>query len=202
MWPTPFSPGGQALFDVDVSPKGAWPEQLGITLAELHRVPAAAIGWNQEGPEVWQGTCQRWFERLLERVFPLLLRRNPTRCPPRYREFLANLSEAFRPSVIHRDVGPEHLLISDTGDLVGIIDWAEAMIGDPAIDFSWIVDRWPVEAERALRRYGPVDDRFRIRAQMYANIGPWYEVGRGLETNDDALVERALFSVRTRIRSV
>lgn len=76
------------------------------------------------------------------------------------------------------------------------------MVGDPAIDFSWLIDRWPVEAERALSRYGPVDDQFRIRAQMYANIGPWYEVARGLETSDDFLVERALFSVRTRIRSV
>ena len=197
----PVLVGEQALFNADVLPTGLWPEQLGATLAELHRVPAAAVGWNQEGPEIWQRTCQRWFERLLERVYPLLLEAESDALSTQVQEFLATLSVDFRPSVIHRDVGPEHLLISHTGDLVGIIDWAEAMVGDPAIDFSWMIDRWPAEAERALSRYEPIDDRFRTRAKMYANIGPWYEVARGLETSDDVLIERALDSVRTRIRS-
>lgn len=95
----PVLPGEQALFDVEVSPTGAWPEQLGVTLAELHGIPAADVGWNQEGPEVWQATCQRWFERLLERVLPLLLEEESDTFSMQVQEFLATLGEAFRPSV-------------------------------------------------------------------------------------------------------
>ncbi|MBT8487246.1 MAG: phosphotransferase [Gemmatimonadetes bacterium] len=37
--------------------------------------------------------------------------------------------------VIHNDLCPDHLLVDGAGDLCGIIDWTDAAIGDPLMDF-------------------------------------------------------------------
>jgi aminoglycoside phosphotransferase (APT) family kinase protein len=197
----PVLAGEQALFNRSVALPGAWPEQLGITLSELHRVSPTTVGLEPAPPVVWQQTCRVWFDRLLKRVLPLLPAMESDVLSNQVRRFMAELDLGFPPSVIHRDIGPEHILLSDAGDLVAIIDWAEVMIGDPAIDFSWLIDRWPAQAEQALSRYGPQDDAFRKRAKMYAQLGPWYEVTHGLETSDDALVNRALARIRRGIRT-
>ena len=39
-----------------------------------------------------------------------------------------------RESLVHDDLGPEHLLVDDAGRPVGIIDFEDATIGDPAVD--------------------------------------------------------------------
>ena len=42
----------------------------------------------------------------------------------------------FEPALLHADLGPEHLLVRD-GRLAGVIDWADARVGDPALDYAW-----------------------------------------------------------------
>jgi aminoglycoside phosphotransferase (APT) family kinase protein len=46
----------------------------------------------------------------------------------------------YAPALAHCDLGPEHLLCRE-GRLVGVIDWADAKIGDPAIDYAWLLNR-------------------------------------------------------------
>ena len=43
-----------------------------------------------------------------------------------------------RSAIIHRDFGPDHVLVDDHG-ITGIIDWERAFLGDPAVDVAW----WP-----------------------------------------------------------
>jgi aminoglycoside phosphotransferase (APT) family kinase protein len=43
----------------------------------------------------------------------------------------------FQQALTHSDLGPSHLLVRD-GRLVGVIDWGDARIGDPAIDYAWL----------------------------------------------------------------
>ena len=71
----------------------------------------------------------------------------------------------FVPVLTHSDLGPEHLLCRD-GRLVGVIDWGDARIGDPALDYSWLL-------------HGPfpqweVDDDLRRRAHVYHRLAPWF----------------------------
>ena len=95
------------------------------------------------------------------------------------------------PSVLtHSDLGPEHLLVLDE-KLVGVIDWGDARIGDPAIDYAWLLN-------------GPfpdwdVDDELRRRARIYHRLGPWFEVHYGDFTGRAEWVRSGLAGVRMRL---
>jgi len=96
----------------------------------------------------------------------------------------------FEPALVHCDLGPSHLLCRD-GELVGVIDWGDARIGDPAIDYAWLLN-------------GPfptwdVDDELRRRARIYHRLGPWFEVEYGLQTEQPARVETGLAGIRSRL---
>jgi aminoglycoside phosphotransferase (APT) family kinase protein len=71
----------------------------------------------------------------------------------------------FEPVLTHSDLGPEHLLCRD-GRLVGVIDWGDTRVGDPALDYSWLLNgpfpHWNVDAD--LRR----------RARFYHRLAPWF----------------------------
>ncbi len=98
--------------------------------------------------------------------------------------------EDFRPALTHSDLGPSHLLVRD-GRLVGVIDWGDARIGDPAIDYAWLLN-------------GPfpdwdVDDELRRRARIYHRLGPWFEVHYGDFTDQPEWVRSGLAGVRSRL---
>lgn len=62
---------------------------------------------------------------------------------------------AGSPLLMHHDMSPEHLIVdAATGDLAGILDWTDAILGDPARDFVALVAwrGWSF-AEEVLRRY-------------------------------------------------
>jgi aminoglycoside phosphotransferase (APT) family kinase protein len=96
----------------------------------------------------------------------------------------------FEPALLHADLGPDHLRVRD-GRLVGVIDWGDARVGDPALDYAWLLN-------------GPfadwdVDPDLRRRARLYHRLGPWYEAHYGLFTNKPAHVERGLAGIRDRL---
>ena len=45
----------------------------------------------------------------------------------------------FATCLTHGDLGPEHVLVSASGDLAGVIDWEETSVGDPAWDFAYLL---------------------------------------------------------------
>ena len=96
----------------------------------------------------------------------------------------------FEPSLIHADLGPEHLLALG-GRLVGVIDWGDMRVGDPALDYAWLLNGpfadWDVDAD--LRR----------RARFYHRLAPWYEAHYGLFTDQPAHTERGLAGIADRL---
>ena len=96
----------------------------------------------------------------------------------------------FRPALTHSDLGSPHLLVRE-GRLAGVIDWGDARIGDPAIDYAWLLN-------------GPfpdwdVDDDLRRRAQIYHMLGPWFEVHYGDFTDQPQWVRSGLAGIRSRL---
>jgi len=96
----------------------------------------------------------------------------------------------FTPALTHCDLGPSHLLCRDDR-LVGVIDWAGAEIGDPALDYAWLLNEpfpdWDV------------DEDLRRRARIYHRLGPWFEVEYGLRTEQPEWVRTGLAGVRSRL---
>lgn len=96
----------------------------------------------------------------------------------------------FDPVLTHSDLGSGHLIVRD-GKLAGVIDWGDARIGDPAIDYAWLLNR-PFRAWE-------VDDELRRRAAIYHGLGPWFEVHHGVFTDRPEWVRRGLEGVRCRL---
>jgi aminoglycoside phosphotransferase (APT) family kinase protein len=134
--------------------------------------------------EAYRDQCAE-FERL---VLPLVEKDRRAEAKRLFAE--AETLVNFEPVLIHADLGPEHLLVRD-GCLAGVIDWADARVGDPAVDYAWLLN-------------GPftdwdVDPELRRRARFYHRLGPWYEAHYGLFTNQPAHTERGLAGVRVRL---
>lgn len=136
----------------------------------------------------WVGIYRAHAEDWRSFVVPLLDREERERAEALLQE-TETLSE-FEPALVHCDLGPSHLLCRD-GRLVGVIDWGDAKIGDPAVDYAWLLNvafpDWDV------------DDELRRRALVYHRLGPWFEVEYGLRTEQPAFVAGGLAGVRSRL---
>ncbi len=119
--------------------------QLGTFLGELHAYPVDKA--KEAGVPKEIDLVARWRDESLnelDRVADLEINL------PDLRNYLENhVPPPFDgvPRLLHRDFLAEHVLIDRrTGDVSGIIDWADAVIGDPAVDFaglySWHGERW------------------------------------------------------------
>jgi aminoglycoside phosphotransferase (APT) family kinase protein len=105
----------------------------------------------------------------------------------------------FAPRLIHADLGPEHILASGD-ELTGIIDWSDARIGDPALDFAWALNRTPPEfAAAVLAAYDTDDASLPERALFFHRLGPWYELHYGIHFHKPEYVESGLAGVRSRL---
>jgi aminoglycoside phosphotransferase (APT) family kinase protein len=88
---------------------------------------------------------------------------------------------------IHQDLSPEHVLADPkTGQITGILDWTDVMLGDAARDFVFLVGwrGWPF-VEEVLQHYPPVDgsfrDRLRFMSRLLTPIWLGYAYERGTE---------------------
>jgi aminoglycoside phosphotransferase (APT) family kinase protein len=161
------------------------PRGVRAFLDALHDIPLDEVA--APHPD-WSDTYRRQADEFRRVVLPLL---DPDECA-RGEALLAEVEtlEGFAPALTHSDLGPEHLLVR-AGRLVGVIDWGDARIGDPALDYAWLLN-------------GPfphwdVDDELRRRALIYHRLGPWFEVHYGVFTEQPAWVRSGLEGVRSRL---
>jgi aminoglycoside phosphotransferase (APT) family kinase protein len=134
--------------------------------------------------DAYREQCEE-FERLVAPVLDMDARR-------RAQQLFGEVETltGFEPALLHADLGPEHLLVRD-GRLAGVIDWGDARVGDPALDYAWLL-------------HGPfaewdVDPDLRRRARFYHRLAPWYEAHYGLFTNRPANVDRGLAGIAERL---
>jgi aminoglycoside 2''-phosphotransferase len=114
----------------------------------------------------------------------------------------SGLLDTFPPALVHRDLAPVHLLV-EGGRLSGVIDFADATIGDPAIDFAGLLRAgWDV-VDRILSGYtGSLDDRFRERIALYHWSAPLHDVLYGIETGDETITRSGIGELRRRLDAV
>jgi aminoglycoside phosphotransferase (APT) family kinase protein len=86
---------------------------------------------------------------------------------------------AERLVLAHADLGAEHLLEAD-GALTGIIDWSDAAVTDPALDFARLLrDFGPAFLDAALRAYGHDGPQFRERITFFARCAALEDLEHG-----------------------
>ncbi|GAA2759820.1 aminoglycoside phosphotransferase (APT) family kinase protein [Actinopolymorpha rutila] len=81
-------------------------------------------------------------------------------------------------AVVHRDIRAQHLYIDSNGDLVGVIDFGDTTIDDPALDFAKIAgDFGDPFLDLVLAHYrGPVSEGLLARARIYRRLDTLWEV--------------------------
>ena len=146
-----------------------------------------ATGLPVERPD-WVDTYRRQCDEFRRLVFPLLDPAMRARSEDLFAE--VDTLTAFEPAFTHSDLGAEHLLCR-RGRLSGVIDWGDARIGDPARDYSWLLNgpfpQWDV------------DDDLRRRARFYHRLAPWFEAHYGVFTNQPARATAALRIIEERL---
>ena len=121
--------------------------ELGAFLKALHAVdPAEAVAHG--ALDAATATAEKTIElaEFRDQIVPLL----PAEVRTTASELLDRVAHV-RTSLIHCDFGPEHILTTD-GRITGIIDWTDALIGDPALDLSW-----PLKGAPAALRAGQIE---------------------------------------------
>ena len=143
--------------------------QLGVFLSGLHTYPVDKAG-GAGVPEArdlvghWRDKSRGQLRRLNGLNVNLGLLR-------RYLENDTPVSFQGPPSLAHNDLWAEHILIDTcSGGVSGVIDWGDAVIGDPAIDFAclytWYGKRW---LENVLAHYtGTLDAEVISRSRYLA----------------------------------
>jgi aminoglycoside 2''-phosphotransferase len=184
----------------DRAPDGLWPERLGRALYDLHSVPPEFIGLRAKTAEQVRSERRPACDRLSDVVVPRLEPKDRDRAEALVGSFLdEDRLWRFAPCVVHGDLAPEHILVSKTGDLVGILDWEEVGVGDPASDFVWLAGASDA-GERALAAYGGAPDAtFLERARLIGAFVPWHHVVYGVETGRESLVSEGLREVVSRL---
>ena len=164
---------------------GEDPDGVRGFLEALHALDADAVPADR--PD-WLETYRERGEEFRRVVLPLLDPDERTRGEALLAEI--ETLTGFQPALTHSDVAPAHLLVRE-GKLVGVIDWGDARIGDPALDYAWLLN-------------GPfpdwdVDDELRRRARIYHRLAPWFDVHYGDFTNQPEWVRSGLEGVRSRL---
>lgn len=127
-------------------------DKMAEILAKLHKVDPNCI----QNSNVLQQQYELRQQRLLKIRFFINKRCMNFLgfCPLRERRFIKavkRLEEAksknFRPTLLHLDYEPDHVLVSN-GQFV-IVDWGEASIGDPAFDVAWTYHKLRLGREMA-----------------------------------------------------
>jgi aminoglycoside phosphotransferase (APT) family kinase protein len=177
-----------------------WPERLGRFLYDLHMVPPEFVGMRARGTDVVRQDLGRQLREFGERAFPLLSESDREAFAERFRAFMDDDANwRFAPCVTHGDLESAHILVTPAGDFAGVIDWEQVSVGDPAVDFAWMLHAEPAAGERALAAYGGTpDDRFRDRARFRYAMMPWYDVIHGLDASLPELVDAGLGDIRMR----
>lgn len=127
---------GAHLMLAGVQPGPGIAASLGRALAQIHELPIAVV----EDQGLASYTAEEYRERrLAELDAGIQTGKVPPRLADRWEHQLENVSWwRFDPTVVHGDMGEHQLYVAD-GEVVGIVDWMDARVADPADDLAWLV---------------------------------------------------------------
>ncbi len=150
---------------------------IGRFLATLHTTPHSAA--RKHGVEV----RDLWREVSLPRIEETIALAGPATAAwlrGRVRSFEA-LDSDIPVALVHGDLSGEHLLMEEDGRLSGVIDFADARLTDPALDFAGVLNRFSLEDLEVVRKHydAPQDPTLLERARIYLDIVPIYQVSDG-----------------------
>lgn len=122
-------------------------EDLAALLMDLRSVPVeeavAATGYQQEKINIKARVTKaiRAWEELIQKGHAVDPDGKMQKLLNQKLQHLATFQEEpYKPSFVHADINTENILLDSTdGSITGVIDWSDAIAGDPCIDLSGVV---------------------------------------------------------------
>jgi aminoglycoside 2''-phosphotransferase len=199
-WPGKRIVGYRLIPGERLLPDNARPEQrasqaaqLGEFVSMLHAVPVAearrhgALGGDAASR---RAAYRGFFRTVRSNMLPLFTAREQAAIVAFWSRYLDDdACFAFTPTLVHRDLNTEHVLVDPaTGNLTGVIDWGDAGIDDPAVDFAGV---WRQLGENFVRQMlaayrHSLDTTFLRRMDFYAGMEPFHEIHFGQKEGDAA----------------
>ncbi len=182
--------------------------QIGSILSSIHNVPLARVEkiLERHVESDWDTKIINWIsqcKKTAERVFQGQLR---DRCVG----FLSSIETefsgfGFKQKFIHGDFGGWNMLFSpEQARLTGLLDWADARLGDPAKDFTELIyDFGRGFAEKVLDQYGRDGDPEIIsRAELYLKLNGFQDLEFGLEKKSEFFTERGKRAILAELEKI
>lgn len=99
--------------------------------------------------------------------------------------------------VVHGDFYVRHLLVDNNHHLVGVIDWGDIHLGDPAIDLAIAHSFLPAQAHKSfIKAYGEISDDTWALAKLRAIYSSTLLVLFGYHSNDPNIMREGLRSLK------
>lgn len=173
--------------------------QVSQFLGDLHTIPMsmlndADVPWfrwtgdnSVDGPDGWEAGLRAFTGRIMEDVIPLLSPSTGERVAEEVAAFLGEPQHfGFQPVLIHGDLSPEHILVDTVTGEIGVIDFGDCGMGDPAYDVGPDLTPW---------YHNAADDSFHERQRFYRRLVPVHGALYGQKVGDERLVTASLQQV-------
>lgn len=129
----------------------------------------------------------------------------PTRLLRRWEHALEDVSLwRFATTPVHGDLAGEHVVV-DGEQVVGLVDWSDACVADPADDLAWLLAQTsPAAADAVMEHYanargGSLDsgfETFDARATLASELAVARWLMHGVRIRSDAVIEDAIDMLR------
>lgn len=190
---------GRPLDLAALTPGSALLRALARAIAAVHELPGAVVRTAGLPDYDAEGYRQR---RLAEVDQAARTGHLPQRLLRRWEHALEDVSLwRFAATPVHGDLAAEHVVV-DGDAVVGVVDWSEARVADPADDLAWLLAATTPEAADALMahyadaREGAVDDAFDARATLAGELAVARWLMHGVRIRSDEVIEDAIDMLR------
>lgn len=171
-------------------------KQLGRILSSIHEVRSDHVSdiLGKYVADDWSAKIAKWISqcrKVCEVVFSGTQR---GKCGQLLDSIWQEYSDfEFSQKFIHGDFGGWNMLFDpDKAEIVGLLDWADSRIGDPAKDFTELAYDFGREfAGRVLDHYGRDQDPHMLdRAELYLRLNGFQDLEYGLKNKSAFFMER------------
>lgn len=157
--------------------------------AEFMNPVAKATGADVPEPKSWRHGLTQFYVLMREKAFPELTASTKLRCSRHIEDFLKDdRNFEYEQVLLHGDLSEDHILLDEANKrVVGIIDFGDVAIGDPAYDVFRVMSP---------KYKGNLGPNFEKRRSLYGEVlGPFYAITYGQAYDDPELVEEGINEV-------
>lgn len=140
---------------------------------------------------------QHLYQQVSKICFKYLTKEEQAKTKALFENYLQDpVMRAYIPTVVHNDLSENHIIITETG--IGVIDFGDTDIFDPAIDLSWFYLFDQKLFRDIIKKYhSGKNTNFEKRiAEFYMPIIPYYGIIYGEETHNPELIKNELNDLR------